>query len=167
LFARSSVLENMMLACALLAEPRASLLQHFRTDKLAAAALRVLSSYGIERHADSAVGKVPQGVRKLLDVAMATCAQPHLVLLDEPTSGVSSDEKNELMRRLVARFTAPGAATTVVFIEHDMEIVRRYASRVIALFDGRIIADGPAAITFADENVRRLITGHAPCATEH
>jgi branched-chain amino acid transport system ATP-binding protein len=161
LFSRQTVSENMMLACALLAEPQASLLQRFHDDRLAERARRVLESYGIDRHARSAVSDVPQGVRKLLDIAMATCAQPDLVLLDEPTSGVSSDEKNDLMQRLAARFTAPGTATTVVFIEHDMEIVRRYASRVIALYDGRIISDGSPEDTFADESVQRFVTGHS------
>jgi branched-chain amino acid transport system ATP-binding protein len=117
----------------------------------------VLVSYGIDQQADTAVGKLPQGVRKLLDIAMATCAQPKLVLLDEPTSGVSSDEKHGLMDRLVERFAA--GSTTVVFIEHDMEIVRRYSSRVVALYDGEIISDGPTDVVFGEEDVTRLITG--------
>jgi branched-chain amino acid transport system ATP-binding protein len=157
LFARSTVLQNMMLALSLLVEPTASLMQRFEDERLAGAARRVLVSYGIDQQADTAVGKLPQGVRKLLDIAMATCAQPKLVLLDEPTSGVSSDEKHGLMDRLVERFAA--ASTTVVFIEHDMEIVRRYSSRVVALYDGEIISDGPTDVVFGEEDVTRLITG--------
>jgi branched-chain amino acid transport system ATP-binding protein len=167
LFARSTALENMMLALTLLAAPRSSFLQRFDDPDLATHARGALASYGIERHADAPVSQVPQGVRKLLDIAMATCAHPALVLLDEPTSGVASDEKHDLMQRLAARFAAPGTATTVVFIEHDMEIVRRYASRVIALYAGRVIFDGAPEEAFNDADVRRLIIGHAQPAARH
>jgi branched-chain amino acid transport system ATP-binding protein len=159
LFGRSTALQNMMLALALLVEPQSSIMHTFEDDRLASDARRALASHGLAQHADIAIGKLPQGVRKLLDIAMATCAQPILVLLDEPTSGVSSEEKHGLMRGLAHRFKA--SSTTVVFIEHDMEIVREYASRVVALCDGKIISDGPADEVFADVNVMQLITGHS------
>jgi branched-chain amino acid transport system ATP-binding protein len=100
---------------------------------------------------------VPQGVRKLVDIAMATCAGPELVLLDEPTSGVSVEEKDGFIFHLIERFRA--SSTAVILIEHDMQIVREYASRVIALYEGRIIADGDARDVFADADVVRFITG--------
>jgi branched-chain amino acid transport system ATP-binding protein len=159
LFQRSTARQNMMLALALLVEPQSSIMKNFEDAGLAADADRVLVSYGLGRHSDTVVSKLPQGVRKLLDIAMATCANPTLVLLDEPTSGVSSEEKHELMRALAQRFMA--TSTTVVFIEHDMEIVREYASRVIALYDGEIISDGAADKVFADKRVVQLITGHS------
>jgi branched-chain amino acid transport system ATP-binding protein len=157
LFHRSTILENMMLALSLLVEPASSILQRFTDERMAEAARAVLASYGIERHADLVVSKVPQGIRKLLDIAMATCADPKLVLLDEPTSGVSSEEKHQLMQRLMERFAA--AAATVVFIEHDMEIVRRYSSRVVALCDGEIIADGSAGAVFGQTKVIERVVG--------
>lgn len=157
LFPRSTVVENMMMALSLLAEPQSSLMKRFDDDRLARSATEIIASYGLGQFAHAAVGKVPQGVRKLLDIAMATCAKPTLVLLDEPTSGVSSEEKNALMGQLADRFKS--ASTTVIFIEHDMEIVRTYASRVIALYDGKVIADGPAEEVFSEEQVVRLITG--------
>ena len=159
LFGRSTALQNMMLALALLAEPRWSILHNFEDKRLADDARCALAANGLEQHADVNIGSLAQGVRKLLDIAMATCADPILVLLDEPTSGVSSEEKHGLMRGLMQRFAA--ASTTVAFIEHDMEIVREYASRVVALYDGRIISDGSAAEVFADESVMQLITGHS------
>jgi len=157
LFVRSTARENMMLALALLCEPRSALLRSFSDRDLEARADIVLKSYGLTGHADAVVGNLPQGVRKLLDIAMATCAEPRLLLLDEPTSGVSSEEKHDLMKGLAKRFAADGM--TVLFIEHDMEIVREYASRVIALYDGRVIADGTANAVFADPEVKRLIVG--------
>lgn len=159
LFARSTARENMMLALALLVEPQSAIMHNFADERLADDAGRVLASYGLERHAETVVSKLPQGVRKLLDIAMATCANPTLVLLDEPTSGVSSEEKHDLMRGLARRFRE--MATTVVFIEHDMEIVREYASRVVALYDGKIISDGSADEVFADGQVVQLITGRS------
>lgn len=159
LFVRSTARQNMMLALSLLCEPQSAIMHRFEDESLAADADRVLASYGLARHADAVVSQLPQGVRKLLDIAMATCASPSLVLLDEPTSGVSSEEKHSLMKGLAQRFSA--AKMTVMFIEHDMEVVRAYASRVVALYDGRIISDGPADFVFADEQVVQLITGHS------
>jgi branched-chain amino acid transport system ATP-binding protein len=158
LFAHATACENMMLALALLVEPKASLMRPFADARLSADARRVLASYGIDGYADTVVSKLPQGVRKLIDIAMATCGHPKLVLLDEPTSGVSNEEKHDLMMRLAQRFSA--ASTTVMFIEHDLEIVRTYASRVVALYDGKIICDGAPEIVFGDESVMRLIAGH-------
>ena len=157
LFASCTARENMMIALSLLVERRSSLLRHFSDKRLADRALHILDAYGIAGYADLIVGSVPQGVRKLLDIAMATCAEPDLVLLDEPTSGVSADEKNDLVSRLIRRFRDTPAA--VVFIEHDMAVVREYASRVVALYDGRIVADGDATDVFAHQDVVRLITG--------
>jgi branched-chain amino acid transport system ATP-binding protein len=159
LFGRSTVRENMMIALSLQVKPRSSMLRRFSESRLIAEAQHALDIYGIGEHANSVVATVPQGIRKLLDIAMATCARPDLVLLDEPTSGVSVDEKNDLISRLIGRFGETSA--TVVFIEHDMDIVREYASRVVALYDGRIIADGDAKDVFADEDVIHRITGTA------
>jgi branched-chain amino acid transport system ATP-binding protein len=157
LFGSCTALENMMIAQSLLMEPRTSLVRRFSDKALIDQAHRVLEAYGIAEHADAVVASIPQGVRKLLDIAMATCANPELVLLDEPTSGVSADEKNDLVSRLIGRFR--GMSCAVVFIEHDMDIVREYASRVIALYDGRIIADGEASTVFTNDDVVRFITG--------
>jgi branched-chain amino acid transport system ATP-binding protein len=157
LFASSTARENLMIALSLLVEPHSSLLRRFSERRLMDRAQQILDEYGIGEHGDSVAANAPQGVRKLLDIAMATCASPELVLLDEPTSGVSADEKSDLISRLIERFRKTSA--TVIFIEHDMDIVIEYASRVVALYDGRIIADGDVVDVFADDDVVRLITG--------
>jgi len=162
LFGSCTALENLMIAQSLLLEPRSALGRLFSDRVLADKARLVLGAYGIADSADMIVANIPQGTRKLLDIAMATCASPDLVLLDEPTSGVSVDEKNALVSRLIGRFR--GTDCAVVFIEHDMEIVCEYASRVIALYDGRIIADGDADEVFADSDVKKFITGGANAA---
>jgi branched-chain amino acid transport system ATP-binding protein len=100
---------------------------------------------------------LPEGIRKLLDVAMTLVAKPKLLLLDEPTSGVAAGEKFGIMDLVMA--AVRGQGVTVLFVEHDMDIVARYAQRVVAFYDGRVIADGvPARVLRADE-VRRYVIG--------
>jgi branched-chain amino acid transport system ATP-binding protein len=102
---------------------------------------------------------LPGGVRKLVDVAMAVTHQPKLLLLDEPTSGVAVEEKFPLMD--VIMHAIEGTEATVLFVEHDMDIVGRYADRVLAFYAGRIIADGEPAAVLSNEEVQRYVTGGA------
>ena len=81
--------------------------------------------------------------------------KPRVLLLDEPTSGVSADEKFAIMDMVMDAVRAEGV--TVLFVEHDMDIVSRYAQRVIAFYDGRIIADAPPAVALADPEVRHVM----------
>ena len=117
----------------------------------------MLERFGLAAYRDKPANVLPEGVRKLLDIAMAMVAKPRLLLLDEPTSGVSADEKFGIMDMVAAAVTAERA--TVLFVEHDMEIVRRYAQRVLAFYDGRIIADGAPAGVLDDGEVRRFVVG--------
>ena len=96
-------------------------------------------------------------MRKLLDIAMAVAGRPKLLLLDEPTSGVSADEKFRLMDMVMEALKAQGV--TVLFVEHDMEIVSRYTHRVLAFYEGRIIADGEPGKVLNDAEVRRYVIG--------
>jgi branched-chain amino acid transport system ATP-binding protein len=100
---------------------------------------------------------LPQGVRKLLDIAMAVVGAPRVLLLDEPTSGISIEEKFAVMD--IVMFALNQQKTTVLFVEHDMEIIARFADRVLAFHDGTVIADGPPAVALADATVRTLISG--------
>jgi branched-chain amino acid transport system ATP-binding protein len=120
-----------------------------------AAADRLLERFGLGGYADRAAALLPEGVRKLLDVAMALVARPRVLLLDEPTSGVAADEKFAIMDLVMGAVRG----VTVLFVEHDMEIVARYAQRVVAFADGRVIADGAPADVLASEPVRRYVIG--------
>lgn len=108
----------------------------------------------------SAAGVLPEGTRKLLDIAMAMVARPRVLLLDEPTSGVSSEEKFPIMDIVMEAVRSEGI--TVLFVEHDMDIVSRYAHRVLAFYDGRIIADAPPESVLNDVEVRRYVIGGEP-----
>ena len=122
-------------------------------------AVELLARFGLADQADRPVSELPGGVRKLVDIAMALVRRPKLLLLDEPTSGVSAEEKFATMDRVI-HAVAPDAAT-IVFVEHDMEIVSRYADRVVAFYQGRILADGDPANVLNDSEVRRYVTGSA------
>ena len=88
---------------------------------------------------------------------MSLTRRPRLLLLDEPTSGVSVDEKFPMMETVMNALGSE--ATTVLFVEHDMEIINRYASRVVAFYSGRVLADGAPGTVLADAEVRRHVTG--------
>ena len=115
----------------------------------------ILERFGLAAYRDREAGLLPEGVRKLLDVAMALVVKPRILLLDEPTSGVSADEKFAIMDLVMGAVRG----VTVLFVEHDMDIVSRYAGRVIAFADGRIIADDAPAAVLRDPEVRRLVIG--------
>lgn len=102
-------------------------------------------------------GLLPEGQRKLLDVAMALVLRPKLMIMDEPTSGVSSDEKHELMAVLMRALDE--RQVTSIFVEHDIDIVRRYATRLAAWIAGRIAADGAPEQVLRDPVVIRNVIG--------
>jgi branched-chain amino acid transport system ATP-binding protein len=122
----------------------------------------LLSRFRLNDHHARPVLELPGGVRKLLDIAMALTGQPQLLLLDEPTSGVSADEKFKAMDTVMQALSEQTqvAPVAVVFIEHDMDIVQRYASRVAAFYAGRVIADGAANEVLIDPEVWRSVTGN-------
>lgn len=124
---------------------------------VADAAQRMLSRFKLTAHRDVPACVLPEGVRKLLDISMAMVGKPRVLLLDEPTSGVSADEKFALMDLVLAAISGEGV--TVLFVEHDMEIVRRYAQRILAFYEGRIIADGRPQSVLEDAEVRKLVVG--------
>jgi branched-chain amino acid transport system ATP-binding protein len=157
LFRSLTVLENMLIALGMLREGRLTWLAPLRTPGREQEARRILAGYTIEGYADHQAATLPQGIRKLLDIAMATVSAPALLLLDEPTSGVAIEEKFALMDTVMGPVRASGAAC--LFVEHDMEIIERYAERVIAFYDGRILADGPVAQVLDDPEVRKCVIG--------
>lgn len=100
---------------------------------------------------------LPEGQRKLLDVAMALVLRPKLMIMDEPTSGVSTDEKHDLMAVLMKALDE--RQVTSIFVEHDIDIVRRYATRLCAWIAGRIAADGAPDQVLRDPVVVKNVIG--------
>ncbi len=118
---------------------------------------RLLERFGLAEYRDKNAQVLPGGVRKLLDIALTMVARPKILLLDEPTSGVSAEEKFAIMEMIMQAVRAEGI--TVLFVEHDMEVVSRFAERVLAFYDGRIIADGPPDEALNDPEVKRYVVG--------
>jgi branched-chain amino acid transport system ATP-binding protein len=157
LFPELTVLENMLIACSMLGGKRLCGFAPLKNLRNLQTAQALLDDYEIGDYADDKVLTLPQGVRKLLDIAMALVGKPALLLLDEPTSGVAIDEKFALMDTVMDAVTRSGAAS--LFVEHDMEIISRYATRVIAFYDGHIIADAPTSEALAHPDVREYVIG--------
>lgn len=152
-----SVLDNMLVATAC-QDRRLSFFQPAHRPERLARADALLERFQLTEHRDRRVAELPGGVRKLLDIAMALTGQPRLLLLDEPTSGVSTEEKFTLMDTVMAVVRQHGV--TVLFVEHDMEIVARYVTRILAFYNGEIIADGPPRSVLCDARVQELVIGH-------
>jgi len=166
LYGDLTVLDNMLVANAC-HDQRLSFWQPARRTSAIARADVLLERFRLSEHRERRVAELPGGVRKLLDIAMALAVKPAILLLDEPTSGVSADEKFSLMDLVLGAIRAD--KVTVLFVEHDMDIVRRYTQRILAFYDGKVIADGDSATVLGNPEVRRLVVGEpapeeaAPC----
>ena len=156
LYGELTVLDNMLVANAC-HDQRLSFFQPARRREAIERADGLLERFRLLEHRQRRVAELPGGVRKLLDIAMALTAAPKLLLLDEPTSGVSAEEKFPMMETIMGALGAQ--AMTVLFVEHDMDIVERYASRVVAFYAGRIIADAAPREALRSDDVRRYVTG--------
>jgi branched-chain amino acid transport system ATP-binding protein len=157
LYTRLSILENMMIALSIRSGQQGQFWQPLKTRERIEEALMVLDQFGFKDGADQAASTLPEGGRKLLDVALSFALQPTLQLLDEPTSGVSVEDKFGVMDTLVG--VVKESDITTVFIEHDMDVVARYADRVIVFAEGSILADGQPEAVFANPEVRRQLLG--------
>ncbi len=156
LFGDQSILENLLLAAA----ARERTWHHFRPLAQLpqrSEMLELLAVFGLADESARPVNELPEGSRKLVDIAMALALRPRLLLLDEPTSGVSSEEKFQVMDLLVRALSDQGV--TAVFVEHDMEVVHRYADRVAVWSSGQICSIGRPATVLADPAVMRDVIG--------
>lgn len=110
------------------------------------------------------VAALPYGTQKLIEVARALAAEPQLLLLDEPTAGMTAEEKDEMMLRLLSLRQEFGISLLVV--EHDLRVVSQLAERVIVLDYGRVVADGPPQEVQRDPEVVRAYLGETRLVEE-
>ena len=121
------------------------------------AANALLAQVGLQRFADDAAASLAYGDVKRLELALALAAKPRLLLMDEPTAGMSASERSALMKTVVA--LAEAANMAVLFTEHSMEVVFGFARRVLVLSAGQLIADGTPEAVRANPEVQRLYLG--------
>ncbi|MDO5666685.1 MAG: ATP-binding cassette domain-containing protein [Alcaligenaceae bacterium] len=112
---------------------------------------------GLSEDANKLSADLPEGKRKLLDVAMALALRPKLLIMDEPTSGVAAEEKHGLMTMIMDALSERNV--TSWFVEHDEEIVEKYATRVAAWISGRIVADGTPEEVLNNPMIRSEVLG--------
>ena len=104
--------------------------------------------------------ELPYGQQRLLEIALALATRPKVLLLDEPAAGVPKDESAALFDAI----DGLSRDLTILFIEHDMDVVFRFASRIIVMVGGRILVQGPPAEIARDERVREVYLGKARLA---
>ena len=99
--------------------------------------------------------ELPYGQQRLLEIALALATRPRVLLLDEPAAGVPKDESAALFDAIANL----SRELTILFIEHDMDVVFRFASRIIVMVGGRILVEGPPQEIARDERVREVYLG--------
>jgi branched-chain amino acid transport system ATP-binding protein len=156
-FGSATIFDNVLIALGIAHDGKFPIWRPLRRADLVVTTDQILERFGIAANRDHVANQVSQGVRKLMDIAMATVHRPRLLLLDEPTSGVSVEQKFEIMDVIMGALRSE--KITVLFVEHDMDIIARYATRVVAFYDGTIIADGLPQQVIDDPQVRRYIIG--------
>jgi branched-chain amino acid transport system ATP-binding protein len=123
--------------------------------------IETLELVGLREQANEVCGSLPEGHKKLLDVAMALMLKPKLIIMDEPTSGVSSEDKHGLMALIMQALEE--RRVTSWFVEHDVDIVTQYATRVAAWIAGKIAADGDPQIVLSHPKIRQEVLGEITC----
>jgi branched-chain amino acid transport system ATP-binding protein len=114
-----------------------------------------LEEMEIAATADRRVSELPYGEQRLLEIAIALCLRPRVLLLDEPAAGVPSHE-TEVIHQALGRLPADIA---ILIIEHDMGVVFRFAHEIVVLAQGRVLARGSPAAISADPRVRAVYLG--------
>ncbi len=117
----------------------------------------ILDSLGLARAAHRPTQTLSYGQQRLLEIALALASRPKVLLLDEPGAGVPKDECAELFA-VIANLSRD---ITILFIEHDMDVVFRFASRIIVMVGGTILREGTPAEIAADARVREVYLGKA------
>jgi ABC-type branched-subunit amino acid transport system ATPase component len=117
----------------------------------------ILKSLGLADDSVRITKELAYGRQRLLEIALALAARPKVLLLDEPAAGVPKDESAQLFDAI----DGLSRELTILFIEHDMDVVFRFASRIIVMVGGRILVEGTPEEIARDERVREVYLGQA------
>jgi branched-chain amino acid transport system ATP-binding protein len=124
-----------------------------------AAAAAALERLRLDRYAALSADMLSHGDQRLLEVAMALAQQPRLLMLDEPTQGLSIEETDRTVQ--ILKGMLEGGSLSVLLVEHDMEVVFKLADNITVLHRGRVIADGAPAAVRANPEVRKAYLGES------
>lgn len=120
-------------------------------------AMALLASLKLDRDAGTVTKSLPYGKQRLVEIALALATRPKVLLLDEPAAGIPSAESAELFE-VIAQLPRD---VTILFIEHDMGLVFRFAERITVLVGGKVLTEGTPAEIAADPRVKEVYLGEA------
>jgi len=115
----------------------------------------LLTRFGLEAEMDQPTRKLPYGKQRLLEIALALATRPRVLLLDEPAAGVPEEERRDILAALAAL----PSDVAILLIEHDMDLVFSFATRISVLVAGRLLTEGEPEEIAADERVRAVYLG--------
>lgn len=157
-FEQLTVLQNLDIAAGL----HRSSLSLLRARRAVDPAIEVaLEETGLSKERDTLAGVLSHGQKQWLEIGMMLVQDPRALLLDEPVAGMSQDERTatgELLQQIAKR-------RIVLVVEHDMDFMRRYASRVTVLHQGKVLSEGSVSQVQADPKVQEVYLGTAGAAT--
>jgi branched-chain amino acid transport system ATP-binding protein len=157
LFARNTLLQNVTLALLGISPLRWNPLARLATQSAVLAEAReVLARVGLGHLAERPLAETSYGERRRVEIAMALAQRPKVLLLDEPFAGLSIPERQEVRELLLG---IP-RDTTIVMIEHDMDVALDFAERITLLHFGQVIVEGTRAEVVANPRTREVYLGH-------
>ncbi len=158
LFAAFTPLETLALACAQRAGIGARMWRALgRRAAVVDEAAALLAQFHLTDVMHRPVSELAYGKRRLLEIAIAVAARPRVLLLDEPVAGVPAGESAEILDTLAALPTD----VSVLLIEHDMDLVFRFATRISVMVNGMLLAEGSADAIARDPRVRAVYLGES------
>jgi ABC-type branched-subunit amino acid transport system ATPase component len=156
LFARLSVIDQVLLAICERRRSSRRPWQPLGADRaLLDEAFALLETLGLEDQALAPITSLPYGRQRLVEIALALAARPKVLLLDEPAAGVPAADSHLILNAIAAL----PAAIAVLIVEHDMDLVFRFATRITVMAGGAILTEGTPAEIAADQRVREVYLG--------
>lgn len=118
---------------------------------------RIIKEMGLEEEKNMVAGELPYGHQRALEIGITLATNPELILLDEPSAGMTTEETREAVK-LIERITK---GKTLIIVEHDMEVVFRLAHRITVLHYGKVLASGPPESIRQDPLVKEAYLGES------
>lgn len=164
LFARLSVLENFYMVLVQRQGLAFSMWRSAdRLHDLLEEAEQLVERLGLVADRHRPAGEIAYGRQRLVEIGIALALRPRVLLLDEPAAGIPGGETGLLMDAVASLPTD----IAILMIEHDMEMVRRFADHVVVLVDGSVLTSGEPAAVMADPEVRRVYLGESGASRFH